>query len=498
MLEIETDLILSEMLRLLEPSLKYESWAPIIILEVLRHLLKCSQILKYFYIKYDMNTKSDKRVFGSLIHGLGRFLHQTTNNYSPKLTQKWSPKRFDRKYFSFVKDIKNPPTHPSLQISLAVLSLVSFVEGLAVVCNVTSALSISPLPINDDQQMTNDINQRSAEPKILSPMMTTIDFKVNEFSLELSQQMVEVIWRPLLGALSHMLTHSVFESQFQQILSIYQTTSRICGRIRLIKPLENLLRSMSEHALPHPFLNYTFSDILFKYGSNSSMILSTPSSPSPMMDNIHNSSSNISIDDIHIAHGMNAVTPHLPSSANDLTIIHLSIKNVCTIHALVNIAHGLSSMLSNAWSVLLETFEKLDYIFHRQNWKLVDNEGNDISPDSHWNDEVRMLDSRLQQLFESSIYLDDDALCELLSALGHLSSSSLAGLATTFDQSITSVNTNNGKNRSTFNSDAVGLRYLTYIHIHILYIFVYTIDICGEFCIKKVCTNHRSEYISFG
>ena len=115
-------------------------------------------------------------------------------------------------------------------------------------------------------------------------------------------------------------------------------------------------------------------------------------------------------------------------------MIKLSIKNVCTIHALVNIAHGLGSILGSAWSVLLETFEKLDYIFHQQNIQLVDIDNNIISADSHWNDEVNMLDSRLQQLFDSSEYLDDGSLCELLAALGHLSSSSLAGLATTLDK----------------------------------------------------------------
>jgi len=133
------------------------------------------------------------------------------------------------------------------------------------------------------------------------------------------------------------------------------------------------------------------------------------------------------------------------NNSNSPNLIKLSIKNLCTIHALVNIAHGLGSILGSAWSVLLETFEKLDYIFHRQNIQLVDVDSNIISPDSHWNDEVNMLDSRLNQLFDSSEYLDDDALCELLAALGHLSSSSLAGLATTLDKTPAAANNNSSK-----------------------------------------------------
>ena len=128
-LEVEADSLLTELLRLLEPSLDFPEWAPIIILEILRHLLRHSDLLKFFYIKYDMNASSEKRVFGSLIHGLGRFLHQTTTS-KPRYTQKWSPKRMDHKYFSFIKDARTPPTDPALQVSLAVLSLISFTEGI--------------------------------------------------------------------------------------------------------------------------------------------------------------------------------------------------------------------------------------------------------------------------------------------------------------------------------------------------------------------------------
>ena len=277
--------------------------------------------------------------------------------------------------------------------------------------------------------------------------------------------MVEVVWRPLLAALSHMLSHSVEESQYQQLLSIYQTTSRICGRIQLIKPLERLLSSMSEHGLPHPFFNYTFSDILFKLTNNNQIFaaVNISNSENTAQSNMTASAS---------THSLESALAKVPSSPSTISfmqnadninsnepLIQLSIKNVCTIHALVNIAHGLGSILGSAWSVLLETFEKLDYIFHRQNIQLVDIDNNVISSDSHWNDEVNMLDSRLQQLFDSSEYLDDNSLCELLAALGHLSSSSLAGLATTLDKgpstTTTSTNTTKNKSKNVFSDDAV-------------------------------------------
>ena len=133
----------------------------------------------------------------------------------------------------------------------------------------------------------------------------------------------------------------------------------------------------------------------------------------------------------------------------------------------MNIAHGLGSILGSAWGVLLETFEKLDYIFHRQHIQLVDIDDNIISADSHWNDEVNMLDSRLQQLFDSSEYLNDQSLCELLAALGHLSSTSLAGLATTLDKGPASGSkpnqTRNNSNNTLSNDDAVRFDLLLHI-----------------------------------
>ncbi|ETO24216.1 hypothetical protein RFI_12937 [Reticulomyxa filosa] len=196
------------------------------------------------------------------------------------------------------------------------------------------------------------------------------------------------------------------------------------------KPLEAYLRSMSQHSLPITFISMSFSDMLTKYSSlsNGNVDLMTQTTSSSL---------------VHVPNPQHACTQRLTytqtengsSMMKDDSVIQLSVKNVCTIHALVNISHGLGGVLDGAWTVVLETFEKLDFIFHKLPWRLVNDKQEPISADSHWNDEVKMLDARLQQLFESSVYLDDQALNALLVALGHLSSSSLAGLATTMNDS---------------------------------------------------------------
>mmetsp|Transcript_17246 Transcript_17246/g.26905 ORF Transcript_17246/g.26905 Transcript_17246/m.26905 type:complete len:892 (+) Transcript_17246:30-2705(+) len=405
-LDCETELLLSELLRLLEPSLAYPEWAPLIILEILRHLLRNSQLLKFFFIKYDMNHSSDKH------------LHQTTSMKN-KSALRWSPKRMDHKFFSFVKDPRHPPTDAgALHVSLAVLSLISFVEGLAVVCNVSASSPItSPL--------TSPVAKQKATmypppPDDDSLSMDAMDNDIAlDVSLDIAQRMVEVLWRPLLAALSHMLSQSAQETQYQQLLSIYQTMSRICGRIQLIKPLERLLSSMIEHGLPHPFFNYTFSDILYKLSSSDSSLFSAHSGNTSaaamvgVVPGVGATASEITSQLEKTAQsyanavgGISLVEQSDLSGGSHATTIQLSIRNVCTIHALVNIAHGLGAILGSAWSVLLETFEKLDYIFHRQNIQLVDVDQNIISPDSHWNDEVNMLDSRLHMRIEIGVRAD--------------------------------------------------------------------------------------------
>ena len=93
---------------------------------------------------------------------------------------------------------------------------------------------------------------------------------------------------------------------------------------------------MSEHALPSPFRNYSFPDILAKTSGINNTVIANDTSG-----------------------GYGNVSKFLPD------VITLTVKNVCTIHALVNIAYGLGSMLGSAWYQLLQTFEKLDFIFNR-------------------------------------------------------------------------------------------------------------------------------------
>ena len=62
-----------------------------------------------------------------------------------------------------------------------------------------------------------------------------------DLQFDISQQMIHVSWRPLSAALSQLLSKSIKEAQYQQLLSIYQTICRVCGHTTLIKPLTQFL-----------------------------------------------------------------------------------------------------------------------------------------------------------------------------------------------------------------------------------------------------------------
>ena len=265
-----------------------------------------------------MNDECENKVFGSLIHALGRFIteitslrtssgpsthgmnsesnasHAYNSNYDGR---QWSSKRFENsKFFTFLKS-KNAHSSSSkiqypmgtssrdsgqqgpppgaddkqLQIALTVDCFVSFVEALGVVCNVSDQSESSSSP----RQVEEKLDDRDPTLPLSVPISPIGDGSGSGFSSSSFsnvpfdiKHMIEVIWRPLQAALSHMLNYSMFETQYQQLLSIYCTMCRISGKIELQTPLQSFLKSMSSHALPNPFSKMTFSDILVKVGNS--------------------------------------------------------------------------------------------------------------------------------------------------------------------------------------------------------------------------------------
>ena len=67
---------------------------------------------------------------------------------------------------------------------------------------------------------------------------------------ELCTEMVEVIWRPLLGAFQLLLSRSHGEEQLQKLVKTYQTLITTCGLLSLPKPLDEFLKNLCEVALP--------------------------------------------------------------------------------------------------------------------------------------------------------------------------------------------------------------------------------------------------------
>lgn len=137
---------------------------------------------------------------------------------------------------------------------------------------------------------------------------------------------------------------------------------------------------------------------------------------------------------------------------------YLSPKNLQVLKALFNIAHGLGSILGSGWHIVLETFEQLDYVVfinsqRRNLHRLAHDGGSSVGagsntelarsyedpssiirgiPDDMYSnpnvleDDERVVIDLLKSLFESTKFIEDDALQQVIISLSELCFTTLA------------------------------------------------------------------------
>jgi len=103
----------------------------------------------------------------------------------------------------------------------------------------------------------------------------------------------------------------------------------------------------------------------------------------------------------------------------------LSQKHLLVLKALFNVAHGLGGVLEGSWTAILETMEKLDGALWVHFHHATSSE--DETAELHLDTEAGVVESMLANLFDSSRFLDDEALRFVVVGLSQLV---FAGLAT--------------------------------------------------------------------
>ncbi|GBG33327.1 Brefeldin A-inhibited guanine nucleotide-exchange protein 2 [Hondaea fermentalgiana] len=216
------------------------------------------------------------------------------------------------------------------------------------------------------------------------------------------REMMIICWEPMLRALALLLQSCNNENVVQFILKAYMSMTNTCGIVELVEARNAFILSLCNFSLP----------------------------------NWHSSA---------------AIVPQqmsvLSRSGKELEPKHLQ-----ALKALFNIAHGLGSILGTAWHIVLETFEQLDHImFCVAIEKKLTTSGtvhvtgmgprpgdarhgpggssSAMSNESEWHlvdDEMAIVESMLRFLFNSTKYLDEDALIHIQTALTQLSFTVLA------------------------------------------------------------------------
>eukprot|EP00698_Gefionella_okellyi_P007295 TRINITY_DN1772_c0_g1_i1.p1 TRINITY_DN1772_c0_g1~~TRINITY_DN1772_c0_g1_i1.p1 ORF type:complete len:1448 (+),score=361.17 TRINITY_DN1772_c0_g1_i1:50-4393(+) len=304
LLVTECEIFLSMLVKTLEQETPI--WLKAATLEVIRTFCGDPQLLKNFFIHYDLEPSSTK-IFQETVNQLSKFV-QTSFVTDEGVTVHTTIARM--KCLENHHDV-DPPTLPATySISLAA-------GGLAAVVDALHSL-------------------RESDPKMCS-------------------QMVQTSWLSVLAGLGYLLQNANDEAIIQSVLNAYQSMVNTCGTLGLATPRDAFVTSLCKFAVPEA-----------------------------------------SIDGL----------PFDPATAV------LTGKNVLTMKSLLNIAHGLGGILGTSWRTVLEALEQLFLMITTQKHKELSSE-------------LNILSAALAQLFNSTPFLDEQAILHLIEALGQLTRTSL-------------------------------------------------------------------------
>ena len=352
----------------------FPMWQHVLVLECLQQFTAQPSLVYFAFSRYD---DRGNKVVGSICHTLGGFISssQVGGDTAGLLGYKLSGGKKPLKALDLLNE-EEPPAYDELyRVALSIESIFQVVK------------------------MTGDLAALADAPPGGEEKGKVVGVEGGEGGgeerpdREVLKRMVLACWTPILASLSSLLAKTNEEVQVQHLLMSYQTFTNTCGQLHLVKPRDAALTSLCSFALKKQL---------------------------PRDDTI--------------AELMRDVLT--PGPDGQLTPL-LTPKNIQALKALFNIAHCLGGYLGQAWTIVLETFHALDTIIQLsqevQGRMMRDSaamqEGyKQILPNPA---EVAIMNTALSRLFESTRYLDDAAVTQVLSALGALSLTTLAAAGDT-------------------------------------------------------------------
>ena len=465
----ECEMFLSMFVRMLEP--EYPLWKRILSLEALKTVCSTPSLLYHCFVAYDENPPATK-IFGSIAHALGRFVHQTqldtggsgSAGHADPSAILWkllpAARGKGRTRGLDLLNEREPPHYDELHsASISVESLIAIVNALAVLekpvagdesnphptpmatppSSTGSTPAASPKHDKSIEESKSDSASSSPSPSSSSHNTNSAETKqdnadssstgnieiktdnTNKPSTSIDRKVVKrmatVAWCPILTALSFLVSKAHEEALIQHLLIAFQGFTNTAGLLGLQNARDAFLAELCRFALPE---------------------------------------------------GLRDAEEGKTGPDGTIPPVVLTSKNIQAMKSLFNIAHCLGGILGGSWLQVLQTFDKLDALLHAyrnlntaitgggtsgrmravggtkksggplssslSSTSLTERGGvasfevdGSQMPSS---EDLTQLTSALDKLFESTRYLDDSAIVHLLSSLGTLSLSALANAAT--------------------------------------------------------------------
>ena len=384
---------------------EFPMWQHVLVLEALVGFTQSAGLVYFLFSRYD--DANSNSIIASICRSLSSFIlsSQLPPDASGVLGYKLSGGKKQPKALECLNEEEPPTWDEVYRVSLSIENIIAIVSGLANLAAlsesdaaaVTVMRGSSTLSEKSEEKSKAAFDSVSSPPPLMSPTAASSASAASAFApddddlspdREVLKRLVLSCWQSILAALSSLLAKTSEEAQVQHLLMAYQSFTNTCGMLQLVKPRDALLSSLCSFALKKQFPRDESIQELMK-------------------------------------------TVLAPGTDGQLAPL-LTAKNIQAYKALFNIAHCLGSYLGSAWSVVLETFHQLDTVIQlTQEIQARMMRGGGESKDEYTKilpnaNEIIIMSTALARLFESTRYLDDAAVTQVLSALGALSLTTLA------------------------------------------------------------------------
>ena len=403
---------------------EFPMWQHVLVLEALVGFTQSASLVYFLYSRYD-DANIPNKIIASVCHSLSSFISSSPlpPDASGVLGYKLSGGKKPTKGLECLNDEEPPVWDEVYRVSLSIESIIQIVNGLANLAALSESDAAAVAVMRGSSTASERAEEKSkaahdpvfSPPSLMSPTAHSASASASAFAvddIELSpdrdvlKRLVLSCWQSILAALSSLLAKTSEEAQVQHLLMAYQSFTNTCGMLQLIKPRDALLSSLCSFALKKQF---------------------------PRDESIQELMKDV-------------LTPGADGQLTPL----LTAKNIQAYKALFNIAHCLGSYLGSAWSVVLETFHQLDTVIQltqeiqarmMRGGAEAKEEYGKILPNAS---EIIIMSTALSRLFESTRYLDDAAVTQVLSALGALSLTTLAAAGDASSLSMSSLSGGRG------------------------------------------------------